>query len=130
MAQRAIASREATPDVATAPAADSQFWPRDGRISVLVNANDIVSVSSAGNYVEYQLTRGRNHPVRATLLSQEARLALLDIVRVHRSRLINLKRFVALDGRASGYFAIRLDTGETVAGGRHFKSAVAEIATG
>jgi hypothetical protein len=130
VAQRATAPREAAPGVATAPAADSQFWLRDGRINVLVDANDIVSVNSAGNYVEYQLTGGRNHLVRATLQSQEARLAPFGIVRVHRSRLINLKRVVALEGRSSGDFEIRLDTGEIVAGSRRFKSAVAEITTG
>jgi LytTr DNA-binding domain len=128
MAQQAIASREAPPDVA--PAADSQIWLRDGRISVLVDASDIVSVSSAGNYVEYQLTSGRNHLVRATLQSQEARLAALGVVRVHRSRLVNLKRVVALEGRPSGDFEIRLDTGEVIAGSRRFKSAVASITAG
>jgi hypothetical protein len=130
VAQRATAPREDAPNVATANAASSQFWLRDGRSTVLVDANDIVSVSSAGNYVEYQLTGGRNHLVRATLQSQEARLAALGIVRVHRSRLINLKRVVALEGRPSGDFEIRLDTGDIVAGSRRFKSAVAEIATG
>ncbi len=130
VAQRAIAPGEAATGVATTPAVDSQFWLRDGRISVLVDANDILSVSAAGNYVEYQLTEGRNHLVRATLLSQEARLVPLGIVRVHRSRLINLKRVVALQGRPSGDFEIRLDTGEIVAGSRRFKSAVADIATG
>jgi hypothetical protein len=135
MAQRTIAPREAKTDVKTnvetdvapAPAADSQFWLRDGRISVLVDAGDIVSVSSAGNYVEYQLTGGRNHLVRATLQSQEARLAALGVVRVHRSRLVNLKRIVALEGRPSGDFEIRLDTGEVIAGSRRFKSAVTGI---
>jgi DNA-binding LytR/AlgR family response regulator len=130
VAQRASAPREDAPNVSTAHAANSQFWLRDGRISVLVDANDIVSVSSAGNYVEYKLTGGRKHLVRATLQSQEARLAPLGIVRVHRSRLVNLKRVVALEGRSSGDFEVRLDTGEIVAGSRRFKSTVAEIATG
>jgi hypothetical protein len=136
--QRTTAPREAEidvkidvrPDVAPPPAADTQFWLRDGRISLLVDAGDIVTVSSAGNYVEYQLMGGRNHLVRATLQSQEARLAALGIVRVHRSRLVNLRRVVALEGRPSGDFEIRLDTGEVIAGSRRFKSAVADIANG
>lgn len=132
--------RETAPEVATAPTfdtptsdrptLDSQFWLRDGRISVLVEARDIVSVSSAGNYVEYQLAGGRNHLVRATLQSQEARLAALGIVRVHRGRLVNLKRIVALEARPSGDFEVRLDTGEVIAGSRRFKSAVAAIGAG
>lgn len=119
-----------TADVVAPPAADSQFWLRDGRISVLVDAADIISVSSAGNYVEYQLTGGRNHLVRATLQSQEARLATLGIRRVHRSRLVNLKRIVSLEGRPSGDFEIRLDSGEVIAGSRRFKSTIADITTG
>jgi DNA-binding LytR/AlgR family response regulator len=127
VAQRSTVAPKAAPDATGEPRADSQFWLRDGRISVLVDASDIVSVSSAGNYVEYQLTGGRNHLIRATLQSQEARLATLGIVRVHRSWLINLKRVVALEGRPSGDFEIRLDTGETVAGSRRFRSALAGI---
>lgn len=150
LGQRAVArppapARETAPEIAPAaaldtpaletpasdtPSLDSQFWLRDGRISVLVEARDIVSVSSAGNYVEYQLAGGRTHLVRATLQSQEARLASLGIVRVHRSRLVNLKRIVALEARPSGDFEIRLDTGEVIAGSRRFKSAVAAIGAG
>lgn len=52
----------------------------------------------------------------------------LRIARVHRGRLVNLKRVVALECRASDDFELRLDSGETVAGSRRFKAAVAEIA--
>jgi hypothetical protein len=126
---------EVAQTVATAPRPETylpatQFWLRDGRISVLVDANEIIAVGSAGNYVEYQLTGGRNHLVRATLQSQEARLVSLGIVRVHRSRLVNLKRVVALEWRASGDFDIRLDSGETFVGSRRFKAAVANLAEG
>jgi len=85
---------------------------------------------AVSNYVGYQLTGGRNHLVRATLQSQEARLAAAGIVRVHRGRPVNLKRIVALEGRPSGDFEIRLDSGEMIAGSRRFKSAVAGITTG
>ena len=47
---------------------------------------------------------------------------------MHRSRLVNLKRVVALEWRASGDFELRLDSGETVADSRRFKVAVAGIA--
>jgi DNA-binding LytR/AlgR family response regulator len=85
-------------------------------------------VGSAGNYVEFQLTDRRNHLIRTTLQAQEARLAPFGIARVHRSRLVNLKRVVALEWRASGDFELRLDSGETVTGSRRFKAAVAGIA--
>jgi DNA-binding LytR/AlgR family response regulator len=105
------------------------LWLRDGRVSILVTPNEIISVASAGNYVEFQLTGRRNHLIRTTLQAQELRLAPFGIVRVHRSRLVNLKRVVALEWRAAGDFEVRLDSGETYAGSRRFKAAVAAIAT-
>jgi LytTr DNA-binding domain len=116
------------PDVAESTAAPREFWLRDGRTSVLIDPTEIISVTSAGNYVEYRLTGERTHLVRATLQAQEDRLAPLGIVRVHRTRLVNVKRIVALEWRQSGDFEIRLDTGETVACSRRFKTAVAHIA--
>ncbi|MGA7805897.1 LytTR family DNA-binding domain-containing protein [Bradyrhizobium sp.] len=122
------AAEAVAPTAAGAPATPAELWLRDGRTSILINASEIVSVTSAGNYVEYQLTNGRAHLIRTTLQDQEARLAPFGIVRVHRSRLINARRIVALEWRASGDFEVRLDTGETVAGSRRFKAAVTEIA--
>ena len=118
---------QATPKVTAAPAAKPELWLRDGRTSVLIDAGEIVSVSSAGNYVEYELTEQRKHLIRATLQAEEARLAPFGIARVHRSRLLNLKRIVALQWRPSGDFEVRLDTGEIVLGSRRFKAAVAGI---
>ena len=118
----------AAPKVADAAPARPELWLRDGRTSVLVDAGEIVSVTSAGNYVEYELTDRRKHLIRATLQAEEARLAPFGIARVHRSRLINLKRIVALQWRPSGDFELRLDSGEVVVGSRRFKQAVAAIA--
>ena len=118
---------QADPKITAAPAAKPELWLRDGRISVLIDVSEIVSVSSAGNYVEYELTAQRKHLIRATLQAEEARLAPFGIARVHRSRLLNLKRIVALQWRPSGDFEVRLDTGESVLGSRRFKAAVAGI---
>jgi LytTr DNA-binding domain len=104
------------------------LWLRDGRVNVLIDPCEIVSVTSAGNYVEYELTNRRSHLIRTTLQAQEARLAPFGIARVHRTRLLNLRRIVALQWRPSGDFGIRLDTGEIVLGSRRFKTAVAGIA--
>lgn len=109
------------------PAAPGGLWLRDGRTSILVEPRDIVSVSSAGNYVEYALTGGRTHLIRATLQAEEARLARFGLARVHRTRLVNLTRVVALEWRPSGDFELRLDSGATVAGSRRFKEAVAHL---
>lgn len=116
-------------DAATAPdpSAPAELWLRDGRTSILIDAREIVSVASAGNYVEYALAGGRRHLIRATLQAEEARLARFGIARVHRTRLVNVKRIVALEWRPSGDFEVRLDTGEVATGSRRFKEAVAGI---
>jgi DNA-binding LytR/AlgR family response regulator len=123
-----IETQKAAPRLAASTPAKPELWLRDGRVSLLVDACEIVSVTSAGNYVEYELTGRRKHLIRTTLQAEEARLAPFGIARVHRSRLINLKRVVALQWRPSGDFEVRLDTGETVPGSRRFKAAVAGIA--
>lgn len=104
-----------------------EFWLRDGRLNVLIDPGEIVSVRSAGNYVEYQLTDRRSHLIRTTLQAEEARLQPFGIVRVHRTRLLNPKRIVALERRPSGDFELRLDTGEVVLGSRRFKDVAARI---
>jgi LytTr DNA-binding domain len=108
--------------------AGQELWLRDGRLSVLIDARDIVSVSSAGNYVEYDLTDRRKYLIRSTLQAELSRLAPFGIVRVHRTRLINPRRVVALEWGPSGDFKLRLDSGEIVPGSRRFKSAIAGLA--
>jgi LytTr DNA-binding domain-containing protein len=126
----AKAAEEGVPVVRNDRPAAAEIWLRDGRTSILIDPNEITSVTSAGNYVEFRSTGRRSHLIRTTLQAQEQRLEPFGIVRVHRSRLINLKRVVALERRAAGDFELRLDTGEIVAGSRRFKSAVADITTG
>jgi hypothetical protein len=117
---------EGTPEAPKAQGAHA-FWLRDGRMRILIDPREIVSVSSAGNYVEYALSSGRRHLIRATLRAEETRLSSFGVARVHRTRLVNVKRMVAVKWRPSGDFEVRLDTGEVVAGSRRFKATVAGI---
>jgi DNA-binding LytR/AlgR family response regulator len=126
LAERAAARPGAAP-AAAQPEAPAELWLRDGRASILVDPAEIVAVTSAGNYVEYVLADGRVHLIRATLQAEEARLGRFGIARVHRTRLVNVKRIVALEWRPSGDFELRLDTGVLVAGSRRFREAVAFI---
>jgi hypothetical protein len=103
------------------------LWLRDGAARIRIEPGDIVAVSSAGNYVEYSLTGGRNHLVRGTLASEEARLTRFNIVRVHRTRLVNLSRVTALKAGPNGDFELTLDTGQTVSGSRRYRGAVSSI---
>jgi hypothetical protein len=108
-------------------AARNRLWLRDGRTSILVDAPDILYVTSAGNYVEYVMATGQRHLIRTTLQAEAARLSGLGIARVHRTRLVNVQRIVAVIWRPSGDFDLRLDNGETIAGSRRHKGSVAGI---
>jgi hypothetical protein len=108
-------------------AAISRLWLRDGRSSILVDAGDILYITSAGNYVEYVMATGQRHLIRTTLQAEAARLSRLGIVRVHRTRLVNTKRIVAVVWGVSGDFDLRLDNGETIPGSRRYKAAAADI---
>jgi hypothetical protein len=103
-----------------------ELWLRDGATSIRIDAREIVWVASAGNYVEFSLA-ARRHLVRGTLAGEEARLLPFGLVRVHRTRLVNLNHAVAVALRPAGDFALRMDTGETVLGSRRYRQAVAGL---
>jgi hypothetical protein len=117
-AAKANSSRPNSPDV---------LWLRDGSTRIRIEPRDILSISSAGNYVEYALAGGRNHLVRGTLAAEEARLTRFNIVRVHRTRLVNLSRVTGLRAGSNGDFELTLDTGQAISGSRRYRDAVASI---
>jgi LytTr DNA-binding domain len=102
------------------------LWLRDGAARIRIDAREVVWVASAGNYVEFSLAVKR-HLVRGTLAAEEPRLLPFGLVRVHRTRLVNLNHAVAVEPRPSGDFALRMDTGETLVGSRRYKEAVARL---
>ena len=121
-ARAAAATAPARPDTAS-----NHLWLRDGPTSIRVAPRDVVWVSSAGNYVEYRLIGGAAHLIRATLAGEEPRLAPFGIMRVHRTRLVNLHRVIGVAPRASGDFELRLDNGETVPCSRRYRTAISGL---
>jgi hypothetical protein len=109
------------------PAAPHMVWLRDGSTRIRIEPRDILWISSAGNYVEYRLADGTNHLIRATLAAEEARLTPFNIVRVHRTRLVNLTRVSGLKTCANGDFELTLDTGQAISGSRRYRGAVSSI---
>jgi DNA-binding LytR/AlgR family response regulator len=103
------------------------LWLRDGSARIRIEPHDVVWVSSAGNYIEYCLASGRTHLVRGTLAAEEARLVQFNIVRVHRTRLVNLSRVSALKAGPNGDFELALDTGQVISGSRRYRGAVTSI---
>lgn len=118
------AAAAAVPSMTPSPGV---LWLRDGSARIRIEPGDIVGVSSAGNYVEYSLTGGRTHLVRGTLAAEESRLTKFNIVRVHRTRLVNLFRVTGLQSVGSGDFELTLDTGDVISGSRRYRAAIASI---
>lgn len=104
----------------------AEIWLRDGAKSIRLDPAQIISVTSAGNYVEFVLSDAR-HLIRGTLAGEESRLKPLGFVRVHRTRLVNAARVVAIETRSNGDFIAKMDTGETIGGSRRYRDAVAAI---
>jgi hypothetical protein len=109
------------------PPAPHMVWLRDGSARIRIEPGDILWISSAGNYVEYSLAGGRNHLVRGTLAAEEARLTKFNILRVHRTRLVNLSRVTGLKPGPNGDFELMLDSGQTIAGSRRYRRAISSI---
>ena len=122
---RASAVREQAPR--SGPSAAAALWLRDGTSRIRIAPADILWVASAGNYVEYVMADGRQHLIRGTLAAAQAELARFALVRVHRSRLVNMSRVTAFSVLPSGEFALTFDTGGSVQGSRRFRSAVAHL---
>jgi DNA-binding LytR/AlgR family response regulator len=109
------------------PPAPHLVWLRDGSTRIRIEPPDILWISSAGNYVEYSLAGGITHLVRGTLAGEETRLGRFNVVRVHRTRLVNVARVTGLKAGANGDFELTLDTGQTIAGSRRYRGAIASI---
>jgi hypothetical protein len=109
------------------PATPHMVWLRDGSTRIRIEPCDILWISSAGNYVEYSLADGISHLVRGTLAAEEARLAPFRIVRVHRTRLVNLARVTGVRTGGNGDFELTLDSGQIISGSRRYRGAVASI---
>jgi DNA-binding LytR/AlgR family response regulator len=123
---REVAEAAAATAVAAAasPAPPDHLWLRDGATSIRIVPSEVLLVTSAGNYVEYRIADGTTHLIRATLASEAPRLQPFGIVRVHRTRMVNLHHVAGIAPRASGDFELRLDTGETLIGSRRYRDAV------
>jgi DNA-binding LytR/AlgR family response regulator len=49
------------------------------------------------------------------------------MIRVHRTRLVNLSRVTGFKGGPNGDFELTLDTGQSISGSRRYRQAVASI---
>lgn len=86
------------------------FDIRDGGRIIRAPLEDILAVSSAGNYVEVWLADGRRPLMRATLAAMEVELGTFGFVRAHRSWLVNTARVTGLAPDGSGDWTVDLGT--------------------
>lgn len=106
---------------AVAGSGPALFDIRDNAHVIRVPTDDILAVSSAGNYVEFQLKDGRKPLMRATLAGVEARLKPHGFTRTHRSWLANTARVAEIKPTGSGDFTLVLQGGLAVPLSRRFR---------
>ena len=80
----------------------TSFDIHDGTRIVRTRLDAILAVRSAGNYVEFVLQDGRRLLMRSTLAAIERDLAGSDLIRTHRSWIVNAARVTELRPNGSG----------------------------
>jgi two-component system LytT family response regulator len=96
---------------------------RDGARRIWLDTHDVLWVEAAGNYVELHL-RDRGLLRRQTLSAIERELVDVGFVRIHRSRLVNLRHVLATETNDSGDFTVTLTDGRQVSGSRRWRGAL------
>jgi len=104
----------------------STFDIRDGARLTRVKMDEILAVTSAGNYVEFILADGRRLLMRAPLRSVEEELAPRGFVRTHRSWLVNAHKVTTLKPEGSGDYTVELGK-QSVPLSRRFPDALAKL---
>ena len=108
------------------PIAATTFDIRDGAKLTRVQLNEILAVSSAGNYVEFFMTDGRRLLMRSPLRSVEHELQPRGFVRTHRSWLVNGTKVTTLKPDGSGDYTVELGQ-QSVPLSRRFPDALAKL---
>jgi two-component system LytT family response regulator len=99
---------------------------RSGERFDLVPVDTIDWVEAADNYVRLHCGRAR-HVLGGTLTSLERRLDPRRFVRVHRSRLVNVARVVAVHVLLGGTYELELRDGTRVSTGRNYRDTVQRL---
>jgi LytTr DNA-binding domain-containing protein len=94
-----------------------------GGRTLRIAAREFRAAQAAGNYVEIRLAGGE-HLARSTLTELERQLtdAGIDVVRVHRSWLVNRDSITEIAPTGEGDVAITLDTGSQIPGSRRYRA--------
>lgn len=108
------------------PGQTRTFNIRDGARLIRVSMDEIVAVTSAGNYVEFLLRDGRRPLMRKALSAIESEFAQRGFVRTHRSWVVNANAVTGLKPEGSGDYTVEL--GAVVAPlSRRYPQALAQL---
>ncbi|WP_300572758.1 LytTR family DNA-binding domain-containing protein [Phenylobacterium sp.] len=103
------------------------FDIRDGARLVRVRLDEILAVSSAGNYAQFHLRDGRRPMMRSSLAALAAELGPRGFVRTHRSWLVNAQAVRGLTPEGSGDYAVALDEHQTAPLSRRYPQALRRL---
>lgn len=103
-----------------------RYLVRRGEDIMPVDVADIITIEGADDYAEVVSASGR-HLVRATLSALEHNLDGSSFVRVHRSRIINLRRLVRAEPAGGGRLLLHMENGEVVHSSRAGAKAMREL---
>lgn len=109
-----------------ATAAPDRLVVRNGERFDLVPVESVDWIAAADNYAELHCGAAR-HLLPETLSSLERRLDPRRFLRVHRSRIVNRARVVAVHVLAGGAYELELRDGTRLASGRHYRGAVQQL---
>jgi two-component system LytT family response regulator len=99
---------------------------RNGERFDLVPAEAIDWIEAADNYVQLHCGQAR-HLLAETLTGLERRLDPQRFLRVHRSRIVNRARIVAVHALVGGAYALELRDGTRLTTGRQYRDAVHQL---
>lgn len=104
---------------------------KSGGRTYFVDADDIIWVRAASNYVEV-VTPARTYLARATLTELEKLLTAAggSHARVHRSHLVNLEKVSEIRPTGEGDVTLTLESGDVVPGSRRYRDAYAPPVAG
>lgn len=98
---------------------------KSGGRTIFLDAATLEWAKAAGNYVELSAA-GRTHLPRITLtaLEEQLRTAGIDVVRVHRSHIVNRAMVVEVAPAGDGDYRIRLRDGSELRGSRRYREEI------
>ncbi len=115
-------------------AQQAERWPerlavRSGERIDLVSVEKIDSIESANNYVVLHCGT-RQYTMAETLTGLTAKLDPKRFMRVHRGRIVNTSKIVAIHPMFSGTYELELRGGLRIATGRLYKAEIQKLFSG